>query len=247
MEIFNIEMEFDHNEFRNKISTAIDNKLKGYVCVVDANVLAMTSKDPVYCDIVKNSYVTACDGSSIAMMVNWIYGTKYLPFTGPEIFEEFIEKTNYNQLLLGNTEEKYRCIKEKLTDLGKENSHLTYMAVPFASVDQFDYAQIGADIKKVNPDIIWVSLGAPKQERFMARLLPYLNNGLLFGIGAAFNFYVEDNPQSKYHWGFLKLIWLDRVFREPKKQLQRVFSAIKAYPKIFLEEKRRKRYNKENS
>lgn len=241
MEVFNIKIEFDHGEFRQKITTAIEKKMKGYVCVVDGNVLTMTSKDPAYCDIVKNAYVNTCDGSSIAVMVNWIYGTNCRPFTGPELFEEFIEKTQYNQLLLGNTEEKYLRIKGKLTELGKENNHLKYMAVPFASVDHFDYAQIGADIKKINPDIIWVSLGAPKQERFMARLLPYLNTGLLFGIGAAFNFYVGDNPQPKYHLGFFNLIWLDRIFREPKKQINRVFNAIKAYPKIFIDEKRRKR------
>ncbi len=41
------------------------------------------------------------------------------------------------------------------------------------------------------PDIIWVSLGAPKQEKFMNLLLPYLNKGVMFGFGAIFNVYAE--------------------------------------------------------
>lgn len=239
MDVFNIKIEFENEKFRQKIVDSKRNGEKGYVCVVDFNVLTMTYKNPDYCRIVRDSYVNTCDGSSIATMVNNIYGTNYRAFNGPDIFEEVVENSSYKQLLLGNTEEKFNRIKDEINSRGKSSDHLSYMPVPFATVDQFDYKGIADELKAVDPDIVWVSLGAPKQEQFMARLLPYIDRGLLFGIGAAFNFYVGDIRQPKFHIGAFRFIWLDRLFREPKKQLSRIWGALTVYPRLYMEEKKR--------
>lgn len=239
MDVFNVRIEFDHDIFRQKIADSKKNGDKGYVCVVDFNVLTMTYKNSDYCRIVRGAYVNTCDGSSIATMVNNIYGTNYRAFNGPDVFEEIVENSSYKQLLLGNTEEKFNRIKDEINSRGKSSDHLSYMPVPFATVDQFDYKGIAEELKAIDPDIVWVSLGAPKQEQFMARLLPYIDRGLLFGIGAAFNFYVGDIKQPKFHIGAFRFIWLDRLFREPKKQLSRIWGALTVYPRLYMEEKKR--------
>lgn len=243
MDVFNIKIEFNHDRFRQAISDAKKNGEKGYVCVVDFNVLTMTHKDPDYRRIVRDAYVNTCDGSSIATMVNHIYGTNYRAFNGPDLFEEIVENPSYKQLLLGNTEEKFNRIKNELKRRGKQSDHLSYMSIPFAAVDQFDYKGIAEKLNAVDPDIIWVSLGAPKQEQFMDRLLPFLDRGLLFGIGAAFNFYVGDIKQPKMHVGSFRFIWLDRVFREPRKQLSRIYGALTVYPRLYKEEKKMAKHN----
>lgn len=239
MDIFNIRIEFDHKIFRQKIETCAKHKEKGYVCVVDANVLTMAHDNLTYREIVKNSYVNTCDGSSLATMANRIYGTNFRAFNGPDVFAEYVKRGDIKQLLLGNTEEKFNQIRDKLASEGKSSSHLVYMPLPFAAIDEFDYAGIAEKINEIKPDFIWVSLGAPKQENFMVRILPYLKQGLLFGIGAAFNFYVGDIAQPKFHIGSFRFIWLDRIFREPKKQLKRIRQIIIKYPLIYREEKRK--------
>lgn len=244
MEIFNIRIEFDHGVFRKVIEDCVLSKGKGYVCVVDANVLAMAHDNLEYREIVKNSYVNTCDGSSLATMVNRIYGTKYRAFNGPDVFAEYVERSDIKQLLLGNTEEKFNQIKKKLTAEGKGSSHLVYMPLPFATIDEFDYSGIANAINEINPDFVWVSLGAPKQENFMVRILPFLSKGLLFGIGAAFNFYVGDIAQPKFHIGSFRFIWLDRIFREPKKQLKRLGQVLLKYPVIYREEKKKAKVRK---
>lgn len=241
MDIFNIKIEFDSNACREAIDRCIDENGKGYICVVDFNVLTITQQDPEYRNIVYGSYLNVCDGSTIAAMANFIYGTNYRVYTGPQIFEGMVERKNVKQLLLGNTEETYNKIKNELKNRGIDSSHLMYMPVPFASVDEFDYPTIAEQIKEMNPNVIWVSLGAPKQERFMNRLLPYLDKGLMFGIGAAFNFYVGEIRQPKFHIGALRFIWVDRIIHEPKKQFGRIRLAMKAYPILFVDELRKKR------
>ena len=239
MDIFGIKIEFDKDAFRNILKDGLNKSLPGYVCVVDGNVLSMTHRDENYRQIVRNAYVNTCDGSSIAAMANRLYGTDYRAYTGPEIFADYIDNPVYSQVLLGNTVEKFDQIVGKLRQEGKYTSHLVHIPLPFSGIDEFDYEGIASMINAIGADIIWVSLGAPKQEMFMSRILPFLNSGLMFGIGAAFNFYVGDISQPNMRVKALRFNWLIRIFKEPQKQLRRVWGILKAYPAIYMEEKKR--------
>lgn len=242
MDVFNIHIEFDSQVFRDIVEQHIRDKKKAYVCVVDANVITIAQKDLKYREIVKNATINTCDGSSIAKMVNSIYGTKYSAYNGPELFEYYIERP-YKHVLVGNTAKKVEQIKAFVKDKGHDVD-LTHVDVPFVPVDQFDYPAIAKQINELKPDIVWVSLGAPKQETFISNIFPYIEQGVLFGIGAAFNFYTGDLHNNKKEIGGLRLIWLERVFKDPKKQIKRVFTAIKMYPKLYLAEKANYRKNK---
>ena len=237
MEVFNINIEFDPDCFKATVEKYIKEKTKAYVCVVDANVITIAQKDLKYREIVKNANINTCDGSSISKMVNKIYGTHYHAFNGPEVFEYYIERP-YKHVLVGNTVKKVEQIKEFVKHKGVDVD-LKHIDVPFVSVDQFDYPAIAKQINELKPDIVWVSLGAPKQETFISNIFPYIEQGVLFGIGAAFNFYTGDLHNNKKEIGGLRFIWLERIFKEPKKQLKRVGSYLLMMPKMYLEERRK--------
>lgn len=244
MNIFNIHIEFDSKVFCNTVEKYIAEKKKAYVCVVDANVITIAQKDEDYRKIVMGANINTCDGSSIAKMVNKIYGTHYHAFNGPELFEYYIERP-YKHLLVGNTAAKVEQIKNKVKEKGLD-LNLQHLDVPFVPVDQFDYKGIAEQINAIKPDIIWVSLGAPKQERFISNIFPYIESGVLFGIGAAFNFYTGDLHNNKKEIGGLRFIWLERIFKEPKKQLNRVGKFMLAVPKMYREERKKARMLKNN-
>lgn len=238
MNIFNIHLEFDHQEFKNKIETKIAKKEKGYVCVVDGNVISQTYMNPRYRDIVCGAFINTCDGSYIAKMCNDIYGSNYTSFNGPSVFREYIEKP-YKQLILGNTENTYRLIKAKMEEKGIDLNKLFYLSIPFLSVEEFDYENIANKVNAIEADIIWVSLGAPKQEIFMSKLLPKLNKGVMFGIGAAPNYYVGLLKEPKFRIGPIRFIWLIRLLEEPNKQFRRAWNFVKVIPKLKREERER--------
>lgn len=210
--------------------------------MVDANVITIAQKDLKYREIVKNATINTCDGSSISKMVNSIYGTHYSAFNGPELFEYYIERP-YKHVLVGNTAKKVEQMKEFVKQKGVDVD-LKHIDVPFISVNQFDYPAIAKQINDLKPDIVWVSLGAPKQETFISNIFPYIEQGVLFGIGAAFNFYTGDLHNNKKEIGGLRFIWLERIFKEPKKQLKRFFLTLSTYPMIYFVEVRRKKTNK---
>ena len=237
MDVFNINIEFDSQVLRNTIEKHIEEQKKAYVCVIDGNIITLVQKDLKYREIINQATINTCDGSSIAMMVNKIYGTNYSAYSGPDIFEHYIEKP-YKHLLLGNTAKKVEQIKQKVKEKGLDLD-MQHVDVPFVPVEEFDYEGIARQINDIKPDIVWVSLGAPKQEKFIANIFPYINQGVFFGIGAAFNFYTGDLHNNKKEVGGVRLIWLERIFKEPKKQLKRVGNYLLSMPKMYWKEKKR--------
>ena len=240
MNIFNIHIEFDSEVFCKTVENFIAGKQKAYVCVVDANVLTMAQKHPDYRKIVNEADINTCDGSSITKMANTIYGTHYKVFAGPELFAHYIEKP-YRHILVGNTPSKVAQVREKVLANTGTDANITHVELPFCHVDDFDYEGIAKQINDLCPDFVWVSLGAPKQEIFISKIFPYINQGVLFAIGAAFNFYTGDYYSSKKEICGVRMIWLGRIFKEPKKQLKRVGKFILMMPRIFFAEKRRAR------
>lgn len=239
MEVFDLKIEFDKATLHAIIRECIHEQGKGYVCFADANVLSIARKDAGYLSVLQGAMINSCDGGSIAAMVNRIHGTNVRAYNGPDLFEYYIGKSEFKQLLLGNTEEKFQQIVEELKLRGLPSNHISYLPVPFAKVEEFDYETIANKVNETDADLVWVSLGAPKQERFMARLLPFINRGVMFGIGAAFNFYVGEIIQPKLHFGAFRFIWLDRIYREPRKQLKRVWKILKAMPMLYWDERKR--------
>ena len=239
MRIFGFEMEFDHDELRRKIESSSNRNTKGYICVVDGPSLARSYKNAAFLNLLQQSYANTCDGGSVAFMANRITHQQLKAFTGPEIFSEYIANPGYRQVLLGNTEDKYRLVKEKVSRIVGNTDYMCHVPLPFASIDKFDYAGIARMIDKFDADIIWVSLGAPKQEFFMQRLLPHLNHGVMLGVGAAFSFYLNELKDYKFRVGEIRMNWILRLLTEPKKQFWRVGSMMLCYPRIYFKEKRK--------
>jgi N-acetylglucosaminyldiphosphoundecaprenol N-acetyl-beta-D-mannosaminyltransferase len=236
MNIFGFELEFNHNIIRQKIEDCCLQHGKGYVCIVDGPSLVRSHTNPDFLHVLKGAYFNSCDGGSVASMAGHLYKQDLRAFTGPEILGEYISRTDLRQVMLGNTAEVYQKVIDKIPDA---SSHLFHIPLPFCSVREFNYESIAQEIDRLNADIIWVSLGAPKQEFFMQLLLPHLKRGIMLGIGAAFAFYLGELKDYQFRIGENRLNWIYRLFREPRKQFARVSTIFRYYPTIYIKEKKR--------
>lgn len=233
MKIFNTNITFDKSKVINTIDHHVQHDRLGYICVIDANVISLVNTFDKYKDIVDNSILNICDGSSISMFASFFYLKKLRTFTGPEIFKYYIEKP-YKHLLLGNTEEISNEIILKLNASQAYHNNIHFISLPFLDYTGFDYKNIASQINTLQPDFIWVSLGAPKQEYFIFELSKYIEKGVLFGIGAAFNFYTNHYKLSRNQLFGLKFTWFFRLIKEPKKQFGRVSRYIFLLPKLLF-------------
>ena len=244
MKIFNIHLEFNRDELFKVIDRRLAEKKAGYVCICDSSVVSRGQNNLKYRSIIEGAFINSCDGSSICTLAKKIYGGNLESVNGPEIFARYI-KIPYKQVILGNTEEIVQMVRDKMRSENIDDSHIYHMQLPFCSADEFDYENIAKKINTDGYDIIWVSLGNPKQEIFMSKLLPYINNGVLFGIGAALNFWTGELSLPKFHIGSLRFIWLTRLFEDPKRQFKMNLQILKSLPKMYQEEVKRKQLSEQ--
>ncbi|MGF1555111.1 WecB/TagA/CpsF family glycosyltransferase [Paucihalobacter sp.] len=234
---FNVKLEFDCDKVDQIIHDAIINNGKGYVCSIDGNVLSVANTNPEFNTIVNNSLVNICDGNSIAMLATLIHKRKFKTYIGADLFLKYIKMAKYRSFFLGNTSEVLQGLKSNLSKYDSNIGNMRFETLPFKSVEDFNYSEIAKMINEDNPDIIWVSLGAPKQENFMSKLQPYLNRGVMFGFGAIFNFNSGvNNERAPKVFLKLKLEWVYRLFKEPKKQFQKFKMYTKVLPSLIYNE-----------
>jgi len=237
---FNVPIEFDKSKVDEVIQTTIANNGKGFVCSVEANIIATANRDPNFMNVVQNALVNICDGSMIAAILGKIHGKPLRPYIGADLFAEYVKLKRYRQFFIGNTREVLDGLRANLAKIDPAIASMRFEELPFRRVDEFDYPAIAGMINAEKTDIIWVSLGAPKQEEFMYRLEPFLDRGVMFGFGAIFNFnagagHVRRAPEWMRR---LKLEWLYRAFEEPKKNVPRYWRFLRQMPKLVAGERR---------
>ena len=121
---------------------------------------------------------------------------------------------------------------------------MQFVELPFRKVEEFDYPEIARMVEADGADIIWVALGAPKQEIFMSRLKPYMHHGVMIAVGAAFKFFSGTEISRAPQWMIrCHLEFVHRIFKEPRKQLSRCAGILGSLPRLLWQEWRRKRHN----
>ncbi|MDR2148644.1 MAG: WecB/TagA/CpsF family glycosyltransferase [Tannerella sp.] len=242
---FNVNIEFDRQTVDKIIEETISSGGKGYVCSIESNNLTVANRNIEFGKAVNGALVNICDGSMLAVILGKIHHRKLKPYIGADLFLRYIEKKRYRQYFLGNTPEILSHLKANLSQIDPLINGMTFAELPFRKVEDFNYQEIADKINADNPDIVWVSLGAPKQEFFMARLLPYLRRGVMFGFGAIFNFNagVGKVKRAPKWMRQSKLEWLYRAFEEPSKNVPRYWNFIRILPSLVRKELARKSHS----
>lgn len=240
---FNINYEFDKAE----VHSQIEKVQKGYICVADGVVLNTANRNKEYLDVVNGGMFAICDSSWVPLYLKSIYGVKYEQYCGAEIFKDIVSSKKYRMIFMGTQQSTLDALQKELIAMNSDVANMKFVELPFRDVDGFDYQEIAQMIKEDGAKIIWVALGAPKQERFMNKLLPYLESGVMLGVGAVFKFYSGTDESRCPKWiqkNHLEFVY--RIIQDPKKQLKRCFWIVATLPKLYLEEVKRKRSLKGN-
>lgn len=224
-------------DFYLKLNTFLDNKSKGYSCLVNPNISINCYKDNFYFKTIQSAAFNVCDAISIEIINNLTKKNKIKSYPGPDLFKEITSNNSYSQFFIGG--ENNSLLESLRINLKNTNFEMNdFYCPPFLNVEDFNYLEISELINQKRPDIIWIGLGAPKQEIFMSKLLPYIDSGLMIGVGAAFNFYsgYKNYKRAPLFFRRHKIEWLFRLINEPKKTFPRVFRNIIYLPIILIKE-----------
>ena len=242
-QFFKINFLFDKDQVQEKISVHINNNYAAdYICVCDGVIMNNVHTNKVYREIINGGIFSICDSGFIPLYLKWLYGIKREQYAGSSIFKDIIELRKYRMCFLGTNQNTLDGLQNNLIQIDSRISDMLFWELPFCKVEDFNYKEIARRIEETHSEIIWIALGAPKQEIFMSKLKPYLTRGVMIAVGAAFKFYsggadVKRAPKwmIKYHMEFIH-----RIMMEPKKQIGRCWNIIKYLPIMLYQEKYKK-------
>lgn len=169
--------------------------IKGdYICVSNVHTTVTSYEDASYCAVQNGGLMAIPDGGPLSS-VGQKRGYKDMArTTGPSLMGEIFEisaKKGYRHYFYGSKEETLKLLQEKLTEHYPGIQIAGMYSPPFRLLtEEEDKAVIGR-INETEPDFVWVGLGAPKQERWMAVHQGKID-GLMIGVGAGFDYYAEN-------------------------------------------------------
>jgi len=143
---------------------------------------------------------------------------------GPDLMPLLCEKSTtkgYRHYLYGGNEGVPELLKEKLDEKFPGIEVVGTYSPPFRALSEEEDGEIVNKINSANPDIVWVGLSTPKQERWMAAHIGRLNAPVLIGVGAAFDFHAGLKKRAPLWMQKSGLEWLYRLLSEPRRLWKR--------------------------
>lgn len=207
------------------IDAMVERRHRGWVCAAPAMSLVTAQDDPLLMSALREATLTVPDGMPVVWAANLLGERLRGRVYGPELMCRHCDhaaRHGQRIWLYGGHDEA--ALDALTANLRRDHPGLRIVggwSPPHSEPTPEDDRAIAERINADGPDVVWVGLGMPKQERWMARLRPALEAPVLCGVGAAFDFHADRVEQAPRWMQDRGLEWLHRVAQEPRRQLPR--------------------------
>jgi len=198
---------------------------RGYVCVAAVHTVMASREDPELRAAVLGSSLTVPDGQPLVWAMNALGHELPSRVYGPELMARACERatrTGTRMFLYGGRNQGALVqltynLRTRYPGLQIVGGH----APPFRPLTAAEEDRVVAEINRSQADVVWVGIGVPKQEKWMARLRDRLDAPVLVGVGAAFDFHAGLVPQAPAWMQSAGLEWAFRLAQEPRRLWRR--------------------------
>jgi N-acetylglucosaminyldiphosphoundecaprenol N-acetyl-beta-D-mannosaminyltransferase len=216
-----------------------------YMACANPHSLVVAEKDPFFKNALLSADILLPDGSGIILAAKVLKLPLSEKVAGSDFFLEMNrlaqDEGGVRYYFLGATDEVLTLIKEKLAREYPRIELVGFYSPPFKSeFSSEDNELILSRIRKAKPDVLWVGMSAPKQEKWIYQNLGKLEVPFCGAIGAVFDFYTGTKKRSSEFWIHLGLEWLPRFLSEPKRLWDRNMKSAPIFLYWLLKEKIRK-------
>ncbi len=194
------------------------SKKGGYVCFTNVHASVMAVNDRRFKDVVNDSFMSLPDGKPV-YWVGKLSGNKGIEqVPGPDFFAKLLEhecEPPLKHYFYGGSPETLETLVKKLSDKYSKLKIVGKESPPFRSLSQDEMEAALQRIRDAEPDVVWIGLGAPKQEFWMSEHWQQLRPAILLGVGAAFDFHAGVVKRAPLWMQKAGLEWLHRLLQEP--------------------------------
>ncbi|WP_408070049.1 WecB/TagA/CpsF family glycosyltransferase [Butyrivibrio sp. JL13D10] len=208
-----------------------------YICFCNVHTTVEASEHPDYMKIQNSSALTFPDGQPIVNRIQKAGYIKAERIAGPDFMEAMFSSSmdgKISHFFYGSSEETIELLKEKLPKRFPGINVKGYYSPPYRELTPQEDEEVVEMLNASGADLIWIGLGAPKQEKWMAAHEGKVH-GVMLGVGAGFNFYAGNIKRAPMWVRKIGMEWLYRLFQDPKRLLKRyLVSNIKFIWKVYI-------------
>ena len=196
-----------------------------YLCVSNVHTTVMSYDDAAYCAVQNGGIMAIPDGGPLSSVGRKRGFSGMERTTGPDYLREVLKisaEEGYRHYFYGSTEETLEKLAATLEQEYPKVQVAGMYSPPFRALSAEEDAAIIQMINESGADFVWVGLGAPKQERWMAAHQGKVQ-GFMVGVGAAFDYLAGNIERAPMWMQKANLEWLYRLMQEPKRLFKRYF------------------------
>jgi N-acetylglucosaminyldiphosphoundecaprenol N-acetyl-beta-D-mannosaminyltransferase len=206
------------------IAAAVRERRQGYVCVTGVHGVMEAQEDEAFRKILNGAFLCTPDGMPM-VWAGKLHGHREMSRVyGPDLMLDvcaWSETSGAKHFFYGGADGVAELLAQKLRARFPKLQITGTFTPPFRALNAEEVQKLREQIAVAKPDIFWVGLSTPKQEKFMAEFLPKLDATLMIGVGAAFDFHsgrVKQAPRWMQRSG---LEWFHRLCSEPRRLAKR--------------------------
>lgn len=204
------------NEFVGEIEKHIETSTKAFIVTANPEIVMYAKSDKEYEGIVKEATYVTPDGIGVIIGSKIIGRPIQERLPGFDFMGKLLELSNekgYRVYFLGAKEE---VIRTATNNIQEKFPNITIAGYHNGFFDWNDH-ELLHDIKERKPDIIFVGLGFPRQEKWIAQNMSFFEKGIFIGVGGSFDVWAGTVKRAPLIWQKMNLEWLYRLVKQPSR------------------------------
>jgi N-acetylglucosaminyldiphosphoundecaprenol N-acetyl-beta-D-mannosaminyltransferase len=236
-----------YDEAMDVMDGMIARRERGYLCAVAVHAVMVSQRDAEMRAAVTGSALTVPDGMPLVWAANALGEELPDRVYGPELMDRYCRRCaerGHRVWLYGGRDQG--SLMQLALNLRRRHRGIEIVggySPPFRALSQGEEDSIAAQINEARPDVVWVGIGVPKQEKWMARMRDRLEVPVMCGVGAAFDFHAGRVSQAPPWMQDRGLEWIYRIAQEPRRLLPRYLyynpAFVLAFARQYLRERLR--------
>lgn len=210
-------INIQYDEMLVILAERVQQGKKTFVVTANPEIVMITDEDKEYKEIVQSADYVVPDGIGIIVASKMLNTPIKERIAGFDLMMSLLQQANTNRwkvYLLGGKDEvnqkAVKAIEKTYPELEIVGSHHGYF-------DHEESEGIKKEVQNLEPDLVFVALGAPRQEKWITDIQPFVTKGLFMGVGGSFDIIAGEAKRAPDIWIKFKLEWLYRLVKQPSR------------------------------
>jgi N-acetylglucosaminyldiphosphoundecaprenol N-acetyl-beta-D-mannosaminyltransferase len=199
----------------------ISDRGRGYACLVNVHLIQTARRSPELSGALRHADLSLPDGAPVAWLAGHLRQEPVQRVTGSDLFDALCSSRTRRHFFLGSTPETLERLTRAVVDRYPHAEVCGTYSPPFGPLEERECAEMVTRANDAMADIVWVGLGAPKQELWLHANRPRLTAPAVIGVGAVFDFAGGTKTRAPAWMQRAGLEWAHRLATEPRRLWRR--------------------------